>query len=60
MSVGRLCHLDNSEERLRWRAEGDDGDESEEDSDDGMVMDAGDLDQEAEVLERYTADTVQN
>ena len=57
--AGRLCHLDNSEEHLRWRTEGDDADDSEEDEVDGMVMDAGDLDQEAEVLERYTAHTAQ-
>ena len=50
ISAGRLCHLDNSAEQLRWRAEGQDLDDS--DTEDGMILDAGDLDQEAQVLER--------
>ena len=53
MRIGRLCHADNSAEILKWRVEGDTLDESDDEDVDGMVMDAGDLDQEAQLLERY-------
>ena len=52
LHTGRLCHADNSAELLKWRAEGDTLDESDDEDVDGMVMDAGDLDQEAQLLER--------
>ena len=52
ISAGRLCHLDNSAEQLKWRAEGEDLDDSDTEDADGMILDAGDLDQEAQVLER--------
>lgn len=44
--------MDKPAEQLRWRAEGEDVDESDDEDTDGMVMDAGDLDEEAQVLER--------
>lgn len=52
VSAGCLCHVDNSAEQLKWRAEGQDLDDSDTEDADGMIWNAGDLDQEAEVLER--------
>lgn len=51
MSAGRLYHSDSQDTLLRWRLEGE-SDSDEEDEGD-MVLDANDLNQHEELLERY-------
>lgn len=53
MLAGRLYHNDSQDTLLRWRLEGDQHTDSEEEDEGDMVVDANDLNQHEELLERY-------
>lgn len=50
--VGRLYHTDNNETFLRWRKEGQQQIDSDEEDDGNQLVDANDLDQDEQLLER--------
>lgn len=52
-SAGRLYHRDSQDTVLRWRFQGDQHSDSEGDEEGDMVLDANDLNQREELLERY-------
>lgn len=51
--AGRLYHNDSQDTLLRWRLEGDQHSDSDEEDERDMVVDANDLNQHEELLERY-------
>ncbi len=50
--TGRLYHADNKDTLLRWRNEGEHQSDSE-DEDGDQLVDANDLDQDEQLLERF-------
>lgn len=50
--AGRLYHSDSQDTLLRWRYEGDQHSDSESEDEGDMVVDANDLNQHEELLER--------
>ncbi|KAL3150257.1 hypothetical protein ABBQ32_000109 [Trebouxia sp. C0010 RCD-2024] len=51
----KLYHSDSQDTLLRWRCEGDQNSDSEEEFEGDMVVDANDLNLHEELLERYTS-----
>lgn len=51
--AGRLYQNDSQDTVLRWRLEGEQHSDSEEEDEGDMVVDANDLNQHEELLERY-------
>ena len=52
MTTGHLYHSDSQDTLLRWRFEGDQQSESEDEDEGDVVLDANDLNQDEELLER--------
>lgn len=52
VAEGRLYHTDNSETLLRWRKEGQQQIDSDEEDDGNQLVDANDLDQDEQLIER--------
>ena len=53
MPAGRLYHSDSQDTLLQWRLQGDQHSDSDEEDEGDMVLDANDLNQHEELLERY-------
>ena len=53
MPAGRLYHNDSQDTLFQWRLEGDQHSGSEEEDEGDMVVDANDLNEHEELLERY-------
>ena len=52
MDAGRLYHTDNHDAVLRWRKPGEQQSDTDDEDDDDMLLDANDLNQDEEHLER--------